>query len=72
MPAYEFRCRACGEQFTKEMPIAERAGAEIICPACAKADAEQVYRAVNINTRKASCDDMGGCGARCAHCCHEC
>lgn len=72
MPSYEFRCENCGMPFRKEMPIAERSGAEIACPECGGSTVEQVFRAVQINTRKASCDEAGGCGATCSHCCGEC
>ncbi len=70
MPNYEFSCADCGAEFSLEMPLCERANAEIRCPACGGARTEQVYRAVHINTRKAGCDSAGGCG--CGGCCHEC
>lgn len=72
MPRYEFHCESCGGDFSKEMSIAERSNAELACPECGGAKVEQVYRAVHINTRRASCDEAGGCGAPCSHCCHEC
>ena len=72
MPRYEFHCESCESHFEKEMPIAERSSAEITCPECGGAKVEQVFRAVRINTRKASCDEAGGCGAPCGCCCGEC
>lgn len=72
MPNYEFSCAACGEGFTMEMTVSERGGAQISCPACGSRETNQVFRAVHINTRKASCDEAGGCGAGCGGCCREC
>lgn len=71
MPNYEFHCENCDADFSVEMPLNERADADLRCPGCGSEEVEQVFRAVHINTRKAACDHgAGGCG--CGGCCHEC
>jgi putative FmdB family regulatory protein len=38
MPLYDFRCRACGDEFEALV----RPGAELACPACAARDLERL------------------------------
>ncbi len=40
MPAYDYRCTACGHRFEKRQRITEPAGAQ--CPACADANCERL------------------------------
>lgn len=67
---YEFQCTACGAEYEQEMTVSERSEAVLACPECGSDRVEQVFRAVHINTRKASCDNGGGCG--CGGCCGHC
>ncbi len=72
MAKYEFNCTDCGADFALELAMSERADAKITCPACGGTHADQVYRAVHINTRKASCDHGASGGCVCGGCCADC
>ncbi|MDO4566247.1 MAG: hypothetical protein Q4B42_02845 [Oscillospiraceae bacterium] len=52
------------------MSVSERGAGEIVCPDCGSREIEQVFRAVHINTRKASCEHGQSTG--CKGCCREC
>ena len=55
MPAYDYRCRACQERFSKQETIAEHSrGAPVTCPACRSADVERIIAAAYPRTPRKS------------------
>ncbi|MGC4855798.1 FmdB family zinc ribbon protein [Micromonospora sp. DT4] len=70
MPRYEFRCRACGDTFEVNRPMAE-AGAPATCPH-GHADTVKLLSAVSVTgrgtstgTAQASGGGGGCCGGAC-------
>lgn len=78
MPAYDYRCTACGNRFEKQQRITEPAGAS--CPSCASAHCERLitggtfhlkgrgWYASDYNGKASKCEEKaettpaGGCG----------
>ncbi|WP_433459386.1 FmdB family zinc ribbon protein [Micromonospora sp. CA-248212] len=65
MPRYEFRCRACGDNFEVNRPMAA-AGAPATCPQ-GHADTVKLLSAVSVTGRGAAPAAGGGgcCGGAC-------
>ncbi|MEU7845207.1 zinc ribbon domain-containing protein [Micromonospora sp. NPDC049114] len=68
MPRYEFRCRACGDTFEVNRPMAE-AGAPATCPQ-GHADTVKLLSAVSVTGRgtggaQAPAGGGGCCGGAC-------
>ncbi|MBM4285336.1 MAG: zinc ribbon domain-containing protein [Deltaproteobacteria bacterium] len=41
MPTYEYRCNACGEEFTRIMSMSEYDKGGVACPKCGSTDVTQ-------------------------------
>jgi putative FmdB family regulatory protein len=52
MPIFEYKCRACGEQF--EALIRPRSTDTAACPACHGQDLEQMFSAFGVNSAERS------------------
>ncbi len=52
MPTYEFRCKACGAEFTKILTMAERSAGDISCPKCESMEVDQVFSGISVKTDK--------------------
>lgn len=48
MPAYDYQCQACGEQFTRRVPVEERD--RQACPRCGSERARRLLSFANILT----------------------
>lgn len=46
MPLYSFRCKKCGEEFSKLVKTVD-AKKEVKCPACGSQDLQQLFRPFN-------------------------
>ncbi len=54
MPTYEYQCKACGEEFTRIMSIAEYEQGNVTCPKCNSADVRQLMsQFISRTSRKA-------------------
>ncbi|WP_422737064.1 FmdB family zinc ribbon protein [Micromonospora sp. WMMD729] len=67
MPRYEFRCRACGDTFEVNRPMAE-AGAPATCPQ-GHADTVKLLSAVSVTGRGAGAAPASGGGGCCGGAC---
>ena len=54
MPHYNFFCRACKEEFSKVLTLAEYEKGGIVCPHCKSKDIEQRWAAFYAVTSKKS------------------
>jgi putative FmdB family regulatory protein len=55
MPAYDYRCRACQERFSKHETIAEHSlEAQVVCPQCRSTEVERVIAAAYPRTPRKS------------------
>lgn len=54
MPAYDFRCNSCGNQFTVRVAISERKSVK--CPQCGQGQLKQLFTGINV---------LGGRGNSC-------
>jgi len=41
MPTYEYRCEACGNEFTMVLSVAEHDEGKVACPQCQSNNAQQ-------------------------------
>jgi putative FmdB family regulatory protein len=41
MPTYEYRCRACSEEFTRIMSLSDFEKGGVVCPKCGSTDVKQ-------------------------------
>lgn len=63
MPAYDYVCRDCGKPFMVRMSIsAYSEGAAPPCPACASANVERSFGAVNVLTGSRGGSGAASCG----------
>jgi putative FmdB family regulatory protein len=42
MPTYEYKCKACSEEFLKIMSITEHSKTKVTCPKCQSDQVEQL------------------------------
>jgi len=54
MPIYDFRCRACGADFTLVLSIRDYEGKAAACPKCQAKDLERLVTAPQVITSKKS------------------
>lgn len=54
MPAYDFKCGGCGNEFTVIMSIKEREGQETTCPKCSTKTVEALMVPFFAKTSKKS------------------
>lgn len=47
MPAYDFKCEACGKEFSVRVTVEDRD--KVTCPDCGKDSVRQTFSACNIN-----------------------
>jgi putative FmdB family regulatory protein len=53
MPNYDYRCRACGQEFTVKVSLAEKE--QVVCPNCNSRNLQQLFREVNLFRYGSSC-----------------
>lgn len=54
MPTYEYRCKKCGEAFSRMEHMEEHGKGRPRCPHCKSRSVEQVFTAVAVSTSKKS------------------
>jgi putative FmdB family regulatory protein len=54
MPTYEYRCEACGHEFTTTLGIAEHERTKPQCPMCKSDKVQQCVSAVSVKTSRKS------------------
>ncbi len=54
MPAYEFKCKNCGEEFTLDESFKEHREHHEKCPKCRSKRIEQLISAIHVKTAKKS------------------
>ncbi len=54
MITYEYRCQACGEEFSRTERMSEHADAAPRCPKCKSDRVQQIFRSIAVKTSKKS------------------
>jgi putative FmdB family regulatory protein len=54
MPAYEYRCDACGADFTEFHTMTQHENAKVACPKCKSEQVSRVYGSVSVKTSRKS------------------
>lgn len=54
MPTYEYRCEACGHEFTEVLSISEHDTHQPKCPKCQSERIQRVVGAVSVKTSRKS------------------
>ena len=54
MPTYDYRCAACGKQFTQEASISQHEVQQPACPKCGSHNVAQSFSSVYVKTSKKS------------------
>jgi putative FmdB family regulatory protein len=54
MPIYEYRCKGCGEEFSRMVSISEQGSSPPRCPKCASDEVRQLFRSISVHTSRKS------------------